>query len=268
MGHETYWSEAFLEEICAPLTGDEPVLRSLGGPSFLYRTQRSSVWIDPYLSGTPDDAVPDAYRALAIPVDPRRIRMADVVISTHDHLDHCDPDTLLPIVAQTDAICVGPSSSARLMREWGIPDERIREVAPGDRLVLDDVELDVWGSHDPGEPHAVTYVLRAGGVSLFVSGDTWRGETLPQVGAAYELDYALLAFGRTWYMGEQEMLVAASELGPRTLLPFHWDLWRNHTGDIVGLCEAYFRDRPGFGLELLAIGDALPLRAGAPEHAS
>lgn len=260
MSDIAYWPSTFLNEITAPLQTPAPVLRALGGPSFVYRTPTTTIWIDPYFSGTPDDAVADAYRAPAIPVDPHGIRLADAVISTHDHVDHCDRNTLLPIVAQTGATCIGPRSSAALMREWGIVDERVTEVSPDDRIAVGDVEIDVWPSHDPGEPHAVTYVLRSHGVSLFVSGDTWRGPALEAVGAAYELDYGLLAFGRTWYMDEEQMLTAAEELGVGTLLPFHWEFWRNHTGDPVRLCELYFARRQPFALKLLLIGDGLELR--------
>ena len=45
------------------------------------------------------------------------------------------------------------------------------------------------------EPHAVTFVLTSGGVSLFVSGDTSDGPTLAQVGAAREEMAAAVAFG-------------------------------------------------------------------------
>ena len=43
---------------------------SLGGPSFLYRTPQTTIWIDPYFYGTPDDSVPDAYRSTSIPIKP------------------------------------------------------------------------------------------------------------------------------------------------------------------------------------------------------
>src|SRR5438270_11048976 len=71
-----YWPKTFLDEIeSAPVTSPA-LLRSLGGPSFLYRTPQTAIWIDPYFYGTPDDAVPDAYRATAIPVKPDEARLA------------------------------------------------------------------------------------------------------------------------------------------------------------------------------------------------
>lgn len=254
-----YWPTAFLNEVERPLEGDAPVLWALGGPSFLYRTPETAIWIDPYLSGTPDDAVPGAYRATAIPVDPAEIRLADVVISTHDHVDHCHDGTLLPILSHTDALCVAPESSARLMRGWGIADERIREVRAGDRLSCGDVEISVYPAYDPNEPHAVTFVLQSRGASVFVSGDTAQGPALAEIGGQHELDYALLAFGRTWYMDEEQLVEAARQLRPRSVIPFHWEFWRNHTGDIARLFEIYFREQPSFEVKILLVGDSIQL---------
>jgi L-ascorbate 6-phosphate lactonase len=256
-----YWPKTFLDEIeSAPVAGPA-LLRALGGPSFLYRTPQTAIWLDPYFYGTPDDAVPDAYRATAIPVKPDEVRLADIVISTHEHVDHCHEGTVVPILSNTNAFCVAPESSAQQMRSWGIADDRIREVKPGDSITHNDVTISVHPGYDPGEPHAVSYILSAGGVRLFVSGDTSDGPGLAEVGDAHRPDYALLAFGRTWYMGEEEMLRVAGKLRPGTLLPFHWEFWRNHTGDIQQLFELYYRDRPDFDVKILLVGDALPLNA-------
>jgi L-ascorbate 6-phosphate lactonase len=254
-----YWPETFLHEVEGAPVGASPVLWALGGPSFVYRTGETTIWIDPYFAGTPDDAVADAYRACAIPVKPDEVRAADIVISTHAHVDHCHEGTVMPILANTDAICVAPRTSAELMREWGVTEDRLREVAAGDEFAVQDVEISVHGADDPGEPGAVTYVLESGGTSLFISGDTAGCTALAELGSSRALDFALLAFGRTWYMNEEQMIAAARDIAPGTLLPFHWEFWRNHTGDIVRLLEIYHREQPPFDLKILLIGDSIPL---------
>jgi L-ascorbate 6-phosphate lactonase len=260
MDDVAHWPRAFLDEIerAAP---EGPVLWALGGPSFVYRTPETTIWIDPYFGGTPDDAVPDAYRATPVPVSPADVRLADIVISTHDHVDHCHEGSVMPILAGTEAFCVAPRSSAKLMRGWGVPDDRLREVAAGDVVRHGDVTISVHPSHDPNEPEAVTYVLESGGVTFFVSGDTGRFPGLAEIGSGRQIDYALLAFGRTWYMSEDEMIVAATELAPRTLLPFHWEFWRNHTGDVAKLFETYHARERAFGIKILLVGDSLALAA-------
>ena len=179
-----FWPRTFLDEIEQAQVGPAPVLWALGGPSFLFRSSGATIWIDPYFGGTPDDAVADAYRAVAIPVKPDEIRSADVVISTHDHVDHCHEGTVMPILANTSAFCVAPRTSAKLMREWGVADDRLREVKPGDAVESGDVRISVHGATDPGEPGAVTYILSSGGTTLFVSGDTAGCSALAEVAQA------------------------------------------------------------------------------------
>ena len=257
----SYWPTTFLNEIESYRPEAAPRLWSLGGPSFLYRSANCTVWIDPYFGGTPDDAVPDAYRATAISIKPEEIRQADIIISTHDHVDHCHDKSILPILQNTQAMCVAPTSSAKKMKEWGVPDDRLQIVKPGDVVSRDGLEIATFAGYDANEPHAVTFVFEANGCTLFVSGDTAKGPALKQVGERFKLDYALLAFGRTWYMNEEEMLDAASVLSPRILLPFHWEFWRNHTGDIAKLVRLHTLGEAASSLQVLQIGDWIDLES-------
>ena len=144
-------------------------------------------------------------------------------------------------------------------RAAGIADDRIHQVKPGDAVDFRDVHIQVYPSNDPNEPYAASYVVTSGGISLFVSGDSSDFDGLADIGAAHNLDLALLAFGRTWYMNEEQLLAAARKLHPKTLLPFHWEFWRNHTGNIGRLFELYYRDRPDFDIQILLIGDSIRL---------
>jgi L-ascorbate metabolism protein UlaG (beta-lactamase superfamily) len=67
-------------------------------------------------------------------------------------------------------------------------------------------------------------------------------------------------------MNEEQLIGAARDLSPGTLLPFHWEFWRNHTGDIVRLVEIYLRERPPFELKIILVGDSVTLtkRESAP----
>jgi len=253
----SYWPKSFLDEIEETTVDEGMIFWALGGPSFAYRTPQTMIWIDPYFYGTPDDAVPDAYRAVSIPIKPDEVSFGDIIFSTHDHIDHCHEGTLQAIVSNTDAFCVGPVSSVKKMRDFGIPEERIREVKAGDSFEFQDVKVQVYPSVDPGEPHAVSFVLTSGGVQFFISGDTSDFNGLSEIGEAHDLDFALLAFGRTWYMDEEQMLAAARRLRPKTLLPFHWEFWRNHTGDIGKLFEVYYREKPDYDIKILLVGDSI-----------
>jgi L-ascorbate 6-phosphate lactonase len=257
-----YWPPAFLEEVENTPIDAGMRFWQLGGTSFLYRTPGAAIWIDPYFAGTPPEAGPGAYRCTPIPIRPEQIRLADVIISTHDHTDHCHEPTMMPMLRNTAAICLAPASSARKIRSWGVAPERVLQVAPGDVHQLGDVELRVYPGYDPGEPLGVTFVLSSGGTELFVSGDTHDGPGLAEIGQEHELDFALLAFGRTYYMDEEQVIAAARKLRPKTFLPFHWELWRHHRGDLTRFFDVYHRERPGFAVQFLQIGDSVTLARG------
>ena len=76
------------------------------------------------------------------------IEFADLVISTHDHADHCDPDTLRPVYARTAARFAAAPSSARMMATWGFGAERVQVMAPGAALTVGDVSLTAYPAKD------------------------------------------------------------------------------------------------------------------------
>ncbi len=216
-----YWPRTFLDEIEQAEVGPAPQFcgRSAARASSIARPRRRSGSI-PYFGGTPDDAVADAYRACAIPVKPDEIRAADIVISTHDHVDHCHEGTVMPIVGNTAAICVAPATSAKLMRGWGVPDDRLREVSRRRRGCPS-------GRHDLRVRSRTTPANRARSpTSSRRVGRRSSSRATPrtarrsrEVGGRCGPTTRLLAFGRTWYMNEEQMLAAARDLAPGTLLP-------------------------------------------------
>ena len=251
-----FWPKKFLDEVEGARVTQGALLHALGGPSFAYRTAEVLAWIDPYFYGTPDDSVPDAYRAVPISIKPDEVGAGDIIFSTHDHVDHCHEGSLLPMLANTGAFCIAPASSARLMRGFGIPDARIREVKPGDSISHRDLTLRVYPSYDPNEPLAVSYILDSGGTTFFVSGDTSDGPALRRSASARR---RLRPAGLRPHLvhGRGGDAAGASILRPGTLLPFHWEFWRNHTGDIVRFFELYFSQKPDFDVKILSIGDSL-----------
>lgn len=65
----------------------------LGQAGFLFETKETKILIDPYLSESCLTLSPECYRRM--PTDESFFDIIpDVIVLTHDHLDHTDPDTL------------------------------------------------------------------------------------------------------------------------------------------------------------------------------
>lgn len=253
------WERGFLDEVEGTAVESGVCLWLLGGPSFALRTRGALIWIDPYFGGTPPDSPSGLYRAVAIPINPTLIRYADAVLSTHAHIDHCHDATLLPISQHSSARFIAPATSAAAMRGFGIPDERIDEVQVGSHVQVGDVEIITCAADDPAEAGAVSFIIRSGGYTLFFAGDTQDTPLLDAIGENYAIDVAMLAYGEPWYLSAENLLQAAQRLRPKTLLPFHWEIWRGFSGNLGRLFTVYAAQIHPFRLQLLQVGDCLRL---------
>ena len=82
----------------------------LGQAGLLFETEGKKILIDPYLSDFVKTVEPANYRR--VPVDERFLAIKpDVLICTHNHLDHYDPETVKHFVTEESRVTVlAPSS--------------------------------------------------------------------------------------------------------------------------------------------------------------
>jgi len=102
-------------------------VKSLGQVGFRFQLANTIIYIDPYLSNSVQKQEgQDLYRLIPIFLEPKSIDDADYVLITHEHLDHCDPDTLIPL-SQSSPQCyfICPNRVKNILLELGINSERI-----------------------------------------------------------------------------------------------------------------------------------------------
>jgi len=249
-----FWEDSFRQEVESSEIGEGILLWYFSGAVFAVRTPDSMIYIDPYFGGDPVEGAPNTYRATAVAVDPSKIKFCDAAFITHNHYDHCHEETLPHFIENTNATIYGPISVIEEMRSYNLPEDRIKLVKPGDRLSLKDVNVTVYPAYDKDEPQAVTYTVESQGIKTLFCGDSAAGPELEKI---TDIDVVTMAFGRTWYMSEEEMLDAAQRLSPKLLLPCHWELWRGHTGDILKLGRLIEQRDIPFDVQMLLIGDYL-----------
>ena len=210
-----------------------------GGPSYAIKSPRTIVYVDPFHSDERTDDPQGFVRAIPNYFFPHQVTRANLILSTHNHIDHCDPDTLKPMYAQTTARLAAAPSSARMMADWGFSPERVTTMPPGSTLEVGDITLTAYPSNDWEDKGAVTYILESGGVTVFIGGDTMYLDDLEQIGHKHTIDLAVLALGRNrydiidkkLYADPDEVARAATALGARRLLPIHWEIWREWRED-------------------------------------
>ena len=155
-------------------------------------------------------------------VDYSKFPKADLILVTHDHFDHLDPDAVKTLQKGGTRIILPRSSCEKL--GFG------EVVAEGDRIeVDDDVCVDVVPAYNTTEDHmkfhpkgyGVGYILTIAGLKVYVAGDT---ELIPEMAALADekLDAAFLPVNQPYTMTVAQCLDAARLIRPRILYPYHY----------------------------------------------
>ena len=135
--------------------------------------------IDPYLS----DAVALTYgltRAVPAPLDAAEAEV-DLLLATHSHEDHLDPDSVRGFLGHQNTKFVGPPMAAEKVLGTGVGEDRVVRMRRGDVLEFGDLSVRaVHARHlfapEP-TPDAVGYVLAVGGLSLYHTAAFGRNQT-------------------------------------------------------------------------------------------
>lgn len=194
--------DALIRESCNP---QQPVIGWLGQAGFLIRWRALQLAIDPYLS----DSLAAKYRGTAFPhvrllpppITPDRLTSLDVVLCTHAHTDHMDPETLARIAAASPRCrFVVPRAEQQTAIARGVPAGRLIAINAGEQVTLaadvsvralpaahEELQSDAQGNH-----RYLGYVLRLGHTAIYHSGDCVPFDGLAEDLAGCQVDLAIL----------------------------------------------------------------------------
>jgi len=163
------------------------------------------------------------------PYQPSKVpERADLVLVTHDHFDHCDPEAIRQI-AKPDAVVVAPQSAAAKLQGIGT----VQVVKAGDVLMEKGVTVKVVPAYNvrtdrqrfhPKTYGGVGYLITLAGKVIYHAGDT---DVIEEMGQLGQVDVALLPVSGTYVMDAQEAAEAVKKIRPAHVVPMHW-------GSIVG----------------------------------
>jgi L-ascorbate 6-phosphate lactonase len=210
----------------------------LGGAGFVFKTASGRVVaVDPYLSDSLDSYYSWKRLALSpIPMAPSELR-ADLVLATHAHEDHLDPETVPELVRTSRAIIAGPATCVEAMRSWGVPEERIVEINRGERRQIAGIDVAAVLAHHVSPagaqtPDAVGYVLDLDGIVVYHTGDSLYHPDLPQQARSFRPHLLLVCInGQYGNMNPEEAARLAREIEPAAVVPMHWGLVVENTAD-------------------------------------
>ena len=207
----------------------------------LFDTGKMKIMVDPYLSDSVGKIRPEKHRR--IPVDESIFDVKpDVILITHDHLDHLDPESLEPFLKDTSkSIAVmAPEAPFRKLMQYGNGHNYIR-LSPHSVWSQGGVTFySVKAEHS--DPTAAGFIIDDGEKTYYVSGDTlYNYDVIDDVLDLVEdgVDYAFLPInGVGNNMNAKDAADFAYEIGAKCAVPMHWGLFDDISPDTFDFDDA------------------------------
>ncbi|MBP3592325.1 MAG: MBL fold metallo-hydrolase [Clostridia bacterium] len=144
----------------------------LGQAGLMLETEGVCIIVDPYLSNSV--AAIEPHNERRVPVDERFLSVTpDILVLTHNHLDHTDPETLAHYLGENTSVCVLASENAYLnvrKRFGGLKNNYVRFNAGTEWTERGIRFRAVYAEHS--DSHAIGVLIEAEGKVYYVTGDT------------------------------------------------------------------------------------------------
>ena len=223
----------------------------LGQSGYLLMWQGKKILIDPYLS----DSLTVKYAASNKPhvriservVDPWLLKDITLVTSSHNHTDHLDAETLIPIFKQNPSVTfIIPEANRdfvceRLMIARTFP----VGLSDGISVAVDEFEIRGFlAKHNEIERDAfgnskfLGYIFKFGEWTIYHSGDTLHFKGMEELLTSLHIDVALLPVngndprrGVAGNFNSSEAAALAKNIGARVAIPCHYDMFAFNSTD-------------------------------------
>ena len=181
------------------------ILRLLGHASFKLKVDNKVIYIDPYGGDASEYS-----------------EKADLILSTHGHQDHSDPDKIALARKDSTVIITSTKNSANIEGSIALDPDQKHDF---EGIIIHGVPgYNVIRKRDSGEPFhpreiQTAFVIEAKGKKIYFAGDT---EFIEEMKDLKDIDYALLPIDGKYTMDPKEALEAVGAFMPKKVIPMHW----------------------------------------------
>jgi L-ascorbate metabolism protein UlaG (beta-lactamase superfamily) len=252
--------DVLLADICKTDRNNGFRLWWLGQSGFLLQWSGLHVLLDPYLS----DSLTRKYsqtdkphvRMTELVIDPEKLSFVDIATSSHNHTDHLDAETLIPILSHNSALKFVIAEANRAFVADRLKIDQAMPIGLDDGATIELMGIRFTGiasAHDTverdeqGRAKFLGYVLQFGDWSIYHSGDTLRYDGLAEKLRPFGVDVALLPIngraperrvaGNLW---GREAAKLAHDIGAKLVIPCHYDMFEFNTAspeEFVDACR-------------------------------
>ena len=201
----------------------------------LFEKENITVMVDPYFSNSVGEQIsPEKNRR--IPADMSFLdKNPDVVLITHDHLDHLDPETIEAILARASKpiTFMAPENAYKKLVKYG---GAHNYVMLNPHSVWSERGVTFYAVHaEHSDRTAVGFILDDGDKTYYVSGDTlYNYDVIDEVLELVEdgVDLAFLPInGKGNNMNAQDAADFAYEIDAKCAVPIHYGLFDSISPD-------------------------------------
>jgi len=208
------------------LAPDQAAFWFLGQAGVIASDGHTTVVIDPYLSDSVGAVSPLFRRCVPSPLAPSELK-ADLLLVTHDHLDHLDPDTIGPYRHKTTTLFIAPRFAAAKLHTLGIAEDRIAKVDIGESITVDGTTITgIFALPTSADVLDTTgyLVTFANGRSVYHAADTAFCPLLLEA-VPHSVDVLLAPINGKWGNLDIDQAIAlAAACRPRYVVPCHFDV--------------------------------------------
>lgn len=223
----------------------------LGQSGFLIQWNKKCVLFDPYLS----DSLTKKYASTSKPhvrmservIAPELLDCIDIVTSSHNHTDHLDGETLIPLIrTNPDISFIIPEANREFVAERVKCDRNFPiGLNDGDTITVKGFTFHgVPAAHndldrdEQGRCRYMGFVVAFGNFSIYHSGDTLWFEGLEKILQPFNVDVAFLPIngndpsrGVAGNLNATEAAQLGKAIGARRVIPHHYHMFEFNTAD-------------------------------------
>ncbi|MFT3945325.1 MAG: MBL fold metallo-hydrolase [Agriterribacter sp.] len=223
----------------------------LGQSGYLLLWQGKKILIDPYLS----DSLTKKYAGTGKPhirmservMNPELLKDILIVSSSHNHTDHLDAETLIPVIRNNPGISfIIPEANRNFIAERiKMPFDFPKGLNDGEQITIGDFTFNaIPAAHntidrdEKGQCKYVGYIIQFGKWAIYHSGDTLWYDGLENILSSFNIDLALLpingnnpARGVAGNLNTEEAARLGKAANLKHIIPCHYDMFSFNTAD-------------------------------------
>ena len=223
----------------------------LGQSGFLVQWQGKHLLFDPYLSDSLTKKYADTekphVRMTELVIDPTRLDFIDLVTSSHNHTDHLDGETLIPLFkANPNMQMVIPEANRGFIADRlkmnggvfiGLNDGDTKEVDGFDFTGIPAAHNDL-DRDENGCCKYMGYIVQFGNNCIYHSGDTLWHDDIVAALKPYKIDVAILPINGNdskrkvaGNLNAKEAVKLGKLIKAKLVIPCHYDMFTFNTAD-------------------------------------